>query len=146
MKKKILYTLLIIVLFQIIGYYTVGKRLLINDVIAQRQLLLDIGAFQSVKINSNSSLTEKHKSELKQLFREKEIRYQYFEDIKDIPHDSLFLEKDLNYTLDISTYIPPISVITVAESKSGFGADSTTLYVWVLMKWIKVKVISSGIS
>ena len=128
-----------------------GKKLLIDYVIDERLTLerptaLDLGEVQSIKINSNYNLTAKHKAKLQNLFKAKTIRFNYYNDIIDVPSDSLFLENDLNYTIDISKYRFPVSNLTVAESIQGFGAHDEHLYAWILIKWVRVKYISGGIS
>jgi hypothetical protein len=151
MKRTITYIFLTLILAQVIGYYTVGKKLLIDQVINERLAFerptaLDLSEIQSIKINSDYDLTSKHKSKLQNLFKAKTIRYNYYNDITDIPSDSLFLENDFNYTIDILKYRFPTSNLFVGESIQGFVAHDESLYAWILIKWVRIKVVSGGMS
>ena len=48
--------------------------------------------------------------------------------------------------MHISKYSFPVAVAGEYETIKEFGANDENLYAWILLRWFKIKTLSSGIS
>lgn len=146
MTKKILYIITAFVLFETIGYFTFAQSELISHIISQRELVLHSTAFKSIEVNTNTFLTQAHKQHLSMLFKKKKIIYRQFSNLEDLHPDTFFQKDKFSFTIEKTNYTFPTTTVIIHETTEGFGAFDETLYLWVFLKWVKLKDLSSGIS
>lgn len=146
MKKKIVYTLLVLTFVQVAGYYTVAKKNLVGKLLSERERLAGLENVNFVNVNSNYAFGERHKEHINILFDNKPNSFYLYKDIYEVPGNRIFAEDTLCFTLEIKSFDFPISIIQQSESIIGFGAHDEIMYAWILFKWFEVKYIRSGIS
>ena len=133
-------------IFQLVGYYTVGKKQLVSKLISERERIAGIEDVHIINVNSNYEFTSNQKGKIKRLFEGKSLSYYLYQDIELLPVDRIFPKDTLCYTLDIERYRFPIAVITQSETIKEFGAHDSIMYAWILFSWIEIKYRGGGIS
>lgn len=144
MKWKIVkYAIITIIAFQIVSYFVFSKRFLIDKELSETELNIGLGGFDSVLVNHNFKLTIDQKDKLNYIFTGKEIEYYHFEQGQDL-ENVLFFDEKLSFTINISRFFFPIATVSIIESSHGYAYWNEYLYVWLFIKWIKIKEIGWG--
>jgi hypothetical protein len=146
MKRRIALVFLVIIIFQIVGYYTIGKKLLVSKLTSERERIAGIEDVDIINVNSNYEFNSNHKVNLNRLFEGKPLSYHQYQDIEHLPSNRIFPEDTLCYTFDVTEYKFPVAVVTQSETIKEFGAHDSVMYAWILFLWVEVKYLGGGIS
>ncbi len=145
-EERFVVAILLLSIFQIVGYYTIGKKSLVSKLISERERIVDIDDVDIVNVNSNYEFTLIQKGMINRIFENRPLSYYVYQNIDHVPGNRMFPEDTLCYTLNITDFLFPIAIVTQSETIRGFGAHDSLMYAWILFFWIEVKYISGGIS
>lgn len=146
MKKRIALAFLVLTIFQIFGYYTVGKKQLFSKLVSTRERIAGIEDVHMINVNSNYNFSCDQKEKIKRLFEDKTLSYYLYQDIELLPINRIFPKDTLCYTFDIEKYTFPIAVITQSETIEEFGTHDSIMYFWILFMWLEVNYLEGGIA
>jgi hypothetical protein len=146
MKKKISLIILGVIIFQVLGYYSFGKMMLVNKLLNERERIAGLEDAVIININSNFEFTGNHKEIISRLFEGNPLSYYQYQDIDQLPENRIFPENMLCYTFDVSSFSFPLAEVTQIETIKEFGAHDSIRYAWILFFWIELKYLRGGIS
>lgn len=146
MKKKITLIILVVIIFQGVGYYSFGKLLLVSKLLNERERISGLEDAVIININSNYEFTGNHKEMISRLFEGKPLSYYQYQVIDQLPENRIFPEDRICYTFDISSFSFPLAEVTQIETTKEFGAHDSVRYAWIFLFWIEVKYLGGGIS
>lgn len=146
MRRKTIYPILksivLILLFEILGFYIFGKERLVNKVISEGRIDVNLEYIDSVNVVSNVHLSQIQQNALQEKLDHKAFDFRYFLELEKAPEDTFFQEKTLAHTVYIEKYYLPLAEAGCASTILGYGEHETYRYLWLLFFWYELDYIA----